>query len=87
MDVKVRKVGNSLTVTIPQKIANIISIKENDVVSVQTDNDNIIMSESKKTRFENLLENYYGKPIEEIGIINEGDTEIDYGEPVGEETW
>ena len=39
----------------------------------------------KKLKGEIFLEAFYGKPIEEIGIICENNPEVDWGNPIGEE--
>ena len=44
-----------------------------------------VKDERKRTSVEKRLEQFYGKPIEEIGVIEE--EEVDWGNPVGEEVW
>lgn len=44
-----------------------------------------LIEQPKKLRGEKLLEDYYGKPINEIGMFNNPGDEIDTGISVGEE--
>lgn len=88
MSVVCRKVGNSTTVTIPNEIIKQIGIKPGDEMDISTDGTSIIFVPiRKKLKGEIFLEEYYGKPIEEIGVISENNPEIDWGKPVGEEIW
>ena len=67
------------------------------ILSVYTDNtyggvimdvrENNVLAQADKTRFSVLLEEHYSKPVDEIGVINEEYSEVDFGEPVGEEVW
>ncbi|MCR5453158.1 MAG: hypothetical protein K6F00_11080 [Lachnospiraceae bacterium] len=41
----------------------------------------------KKLKGDIFLEEYYGKPIEEIGVICEDNPVINWGKPSGEEIW
>ena len=86
MSVICRKVGNSLTATIPQNIVKTVGIKPGDEFEISIDKNRIILTPKKKRlRGEVFLENFYNKPLGQIGKI---DTEIvDWGEPVGEEVW
>lgn len=55
MKLKVRKVGNSLIVTIPKNIAKTLDIKSQTEVDVQLEENQIIISKTK-SRWEELLE-------------------------------
>ena len=44
-----------------------------------------LRKEKKKTSIEKRLEQFYEKPIEQIGIIEEA--EVDWNGPIGEEVW
>ena len=52
-------------------------------------NPNIVQAKdnSSKLKGELFLEQYHGKPIDEIGIVSETEPEVDWGKPVGEEIW
>jgi len=86
MAVIVRKVGNSMTTTIPYEIIHKLGIRPGDEVLVSEENGTILLKPiKKKLRGETFLEEYFHKPIEEIGQL---DTEIvDWGQPQGEEVW
>ncbi len=88
MSVVCRKVGNSTTVTIPNEIIKQIGIKPGDEMDISTDGASItFIPVKKKLKGEVFLEEYYGKPINEIGIISDNNPEVNLGEPVGEEIW
>lgn len=55
MKLKVRKVGNSLTITIPKYLAKTLDIKPQTEVDVQLEEDRIVISK-EKSRWEELLE-------------------------------
>ncbi len=86
MAVTCRKVGNSLTATIPNEIIRKLGIKPGDTMDVSTvDNTIVFTPKKKRLRGEVFLEEYYQKSISEIGQL---ETEIvDWGEPQGEEVW
>ncbi len=86
MSVICRKVGNGLTATIPNNIVKTVGIRPGDEVEISIDKNRIVLTPKKKRlRGEFILENFYNKPLDQIGKI---DTEIvDWGEPVGEEVW
>lgn len=88
MSVVCRKVGNSTTVTIPNEIIKQIGIQPGDEMDISTDGTSItFVPIRKKLKGEIFLEEYYGKPIEEIGVISDNSPEVDWGKPVGEEIW
>lgn len=88
--VKLRTVGNSTVITIPN--ANLITAnkKSGDEFEVHNFGEGGFLitpiKEKKKLKGEIFLEEYYGKPIEEIGMVG-SDHELNWGEPVGEEIW
>ena len=86
MDIILREVGNSLTTTIPHDIVKSLNVKKGDILNVVVEDNRIIMTPKKKRlRGERFLEEYYNKPIDEIGAW---DVEhIDTGVPMGEEVW
>ena len=86
MSIICRKVGNSITATIPNEIIKKMGIKPGDEIDVSEDGKVIILTPVKKRlRGEIFVENFYNKPIEQVGKI-ETDP-IDWGKPVGEEIW
>lgn len=88
MSVVCRKVGNSTTVTIPNEIIKQIGVRPGDEMDITTDGKTItFIPIRKKLRGEIFLEEYYGKPIEEIGAIDNNEPEVDWGDPIGEEIW
>lgn len=86
MPVICRKVGNSVTATIPNEIIKKLGIKPGDKMNISEENGIIILVPLKrKLRGEAFIESYYGKAIEEIeGIETE---KVDWGEPKGGEVW
>ncbi len=85
MSVICRKVGNSITTTIPKDIVEALGILPGDLLDIkQKDNSIVIIPNKKRLKGEAFLENYYEKPISEIHLETE---EIDWGEPEGEEVW
>jgi len=94
MNVTVKKWGNSQAIRIPKAISDTLGIKENENVEIVAENDTIVIKKiSRKRRakksFEQRLEEYYHKPIEEIlsdDTLYEP-TEYDFGNPVGREVW
>lgn len=81
MKLKVRKVGNSLTVTIPKELAIDLGLKPRDDVEVVLDQNKLILTPSK-TRWEKLLEKV-SKAAREMEIsekdVMEAISEIRYG--------
>jgi len=94
MQTTVQKWGNSNAVRIPVSILETVSIFENDQVEIATIEDTITIKKVNKRRrpkinLDELLEQYYGKPIDEILA---DDTlyrpeEYDWGKPMGREVW
>lgn len=86
MEVILRKVGNSLVVTIPQTMVDSMNIKKGDVLNLECDKQEIIITPKKKRlKGELYLESLYGKPFEEIEPWEY--EVVSTGEPVGEEEW
>lgn len=86
MTVICRKVGNSVTATIPNEIIKKLGIKPGDEMDISEDKGSIVLVPVKKRlRGELFLEEYYGKSIDQIGEI---ETEVvDWGKPQGDEVW
>ena len=81
MTVRLRAVGNSMTVTIPKIIVNELNLSQGMEVSVETTNDAIMVKPVKqpeKVTIKSLFAGYNGgyKP-----------TEVDWGEERGNEIW
>jgi len=90
----IQKWGNSQGVRLPKIILESAALKENDQVVVSVTDDSIIIKKSTRKRrakvsLEELLEEYYKKPIDEILADEELYTpqEYDWGKPVGREYW
>ena len=86
MSVICRKVGNSITTTIPQEIVKSLGIQPGDKLNITEDGNSIVIIPAKKRlKGEVFLEEYYQKPLAEIEPL---ETEIvDWGNPQGEEIW
>ncbi len=86
MDVSVREAGNSLVVTIPKSIISELRIKKGDLLSISsTSNEIKLIPKKKKLRGELFLEEFYGKPFNEINPWDYED--VSTGIPQGEEIW
>ena len=86
MSITCRKVGNSIVTTIPTEIVNKLGLKPGDELDVREESGIIMFSPvQKKLKGELFLEEFYGKPAEEIRNL-ETET-VDWGEPQGEEIW
>jgi len=78
MEAVVKKWGNSLGIRIPNFIARELSLEDGSFVKINEKDNEIIITPIKKNRLSDMLEK-----------INEQNlhTEIDTGEPVGNEAW
>lgn len=86
MAVICRKVGNSITATIPGEIVKLLGIIPGDKFEVSTDNKSVTFTPvKKKLRGELFLEQYYEKPLTDIGDF--GTELLDWGSPEGDEEW
>jgi antitoxin MazE len=89
MNATIQKWGNSQGIRLPKIILDQLGFYENDKVEITTNENSIILkkvSTSKHITIEERLEKFYGKPIDQIQLIDQVD-EIDFGKPVGEEVW
>jgi len=76
---KVSMWGNSLGIRLPQAIALQMGLKEGALVSLSTDGDKIILSPTRpKYTLDELLKGVSS---------NMQHDELNWGEPVGEESW
>ena len=86
MDVKVRKVGNSTTATLPKEIVSKFNISNGDTLSVEANGNTIVLTPHRKMlRGEEMLERYYGCSVDKVPFLNE--SEINTGDNVGDEVW
>lgn len=71
--------GNSLGIRLPQTIIQQMGLKQGDLVAISTEGNKIILSPAKpKYTLEQLLQ--------DITPDRQHD-EVDWGQPVGEESW
>ena len=78
MTTTIQKWGNSQGIRIPKIILDMVNWNENEQITIAVDNGKLIMEKAKRKNIKELFENY-----------NEDykSTEIDWGEPKGEEIW
>lgn len=76
---KVSLWGNSLGVRLPQAIIQQMGLKQGDLVAISTEGNKIILSPARpKYNLDELLQDV---------TPDMQHNEIDWGEPVGEESW
>ena len=81
-----QKWGNSHGIRVPKQVLTDLDIKENDKLSINVVDDEIIIKKEKSHRtLKERLEEFYKKPISEIKMLRED--EISTGYPVGGEIW
>lgn len=86
MTATLQKWGNSQGIRIPKQIIKDLSLKENDILSIdRIDNTIVLKKEKVHKSLKDRLEEFYDKPISKIKKIEV--EEIDTGSPVGEEIW
>ncbi len=85
MNVKFRAVGNSMTVTVPHSIVSKCNLRSGDSAEVTLNGNVIQFTPCKRMRADELLENYFGKAAEEVGLIESGPD--GWGCPAGGEIW
>lgn len=80
MQARIKKWGNSLALRIPKSFALNANLKQNELVDLSIDKENIIITPigQKEYSLDELLEN-----VSESNLHGEFDT----GEPVGKESW
>ena len=75
----VAKWGNSLAIRIPKNIADKINLQEGSSISIDVNDNNIVITPEKpKYTLEELLADARSEDF---------DGEYDWGEPVGDEIW
>lgn len=87
MNSTIQKWGNSQGIRIPKIILDQSGIAENDKVEIIVKDNSIILKKASKQHMtvKERLENFYGKPLNEIDAIETEET--DTGCAVGEEIW
>ncbi len=79
MNGKVSRWGNSLGVRIPKQLAEAVQLKEGDEIEIyQEDNRLILAPHKKQYTLEQLLDGMNEEHLH---------SEVDWGEPVGQEKW
>lgn len=84
----VQRWGNSSGLRIPKPLLEALGIRENDRVELTQNADTITIKKAVTAPHKTLEERltaFYGKPIQEIGRIQ--DKEIDWGKAEGAEEW
>lgn len=83
----IQKWGNSQGLRIPKALLDALDLRENDRVELtQTDGGIHIKKAAAGHRtLEERLVAFYGKPVEEIGRVDE--RELDWGKAEGDEIW
>ena len=80
MEARVQKWGNSNGIRIPSSILKSLSIKTNDILNIEQQEDKIIISipKNKKISLASRFEKYKGKNLAK---------DFSWDESVGKETW
>lgn len=78
MEVKLRTVGNSLSMTIPHSIADMLHLQAGDIVNVSSDDEEVIAKPVKNKTLEEMFAEYEGSYRPE---------EMDWSTPRGNEAW
>ncbi len=81
MVVKLREVGNSFVMTIPNTIVAVLNLKKGMEADIQLEKDGFFVKPANikgEITIKSLFENYSGDYIPK---------EVDWGERVGEEVW
>ena len=84
----IQKWGNSQGIRIPKSLLEALGIRENDRVELIQDQDMITIKKAAAMSHKTLEErftSFYGRPIEEIGRIQ--NQEVDWGQAEGSEAW
>lgn len=84
----IQKWGNSNGLRIPKAFLDTLGLRENDRVELTQTEDSITIRKATaaphRTLEERLVE-FYGKPVQEIGLLQE--EEVDWGKAEGREVW
>lgn len=88
MEVRLTKWGNSFGIRLPKTIINDLDIKENDILLIEIKNNQIILKKNNygEISIKEYAESYYGKSFSKLQNVLSNE-ELDWGKPIGEETW
>ena len=81
MQATIQKWGNSQGIRIPKAFLEAVGMGENDLVEINRDDDNIVITKIKEKKgltLEDILKDYDGEYETE---------EFDWGSPAGKEVW
>ncbi|NBI10187.1 AbrB/MazE/SpoVT family DNA-binding domain-containing protein [Colidextribacter sp. OB.20] len=84
----IQKWGNSNGLRIPKPLLDALGLRENDRVELTQTLNTITIQKAVTAPHRSLEERltaFYGKPIEEIGSLQE--EEVDWGRAEGDEIW
>ena len=83
----IQKWGNSQGLRLPKALLDLTGLQENDRVELTQAEDGIYIKKAatKHRTLEEYLVDFYGKPIDEIPPLTEG--EYDWGQSRGRELW
>lgn len=89
MEAKICKWGNSYGLRLPKILLNELNLEENDTVSIDKEDNKIIISKLNKYgefNLKELAEDYYGMAFNKLeNVLCE--SEVDWGNNEGEEEW
>ena len=79
METRIQKWGNSDGIRIPSNILKSLNIKTNDILNIEQEDDELIISiPKKKISLEDRFKNYHGKNLAK---------EFSWDENIGREIW
>ena len=81
MQATIQKWGNSQGIRIPKAFLEAVGMGENDLVEINRDDDNIVITKIKEKKgltLEDIFKDYDGEYVAE---------EFDWGSPAGKEVW
>jgi antitoxin MazE len=87
MQTKIVKWGNSRGIRIPKAFLENLHVAENDPVDITLSDERIIIEKIKNTKHKTTgerLAEFYGENFDQKHAVQK---EIDWGRPVGQETW
>ncbi len=86
MNITISKWGNSIGIRIPVIVTESLDLRAGDQVTCELKDGGLFMRKKQSTA--QMLEEFYGKPFEEITHADLGNLEeIDWGEDVGGEIY
>lgn len=90
MNITIGKWGNSLGVRIPNTVTKHWNLKNGDILDIEIHEDEIVIKKPRKKTAKDIIAEFYHKPyVEVLAMANsdqiEQDTELDWGENVGNE--